>query len=309
MTDGTGTGRAGFPAPSTDGDGVTGEAGGSDAARGPDPEGRKQPDHDSAVLGGRAHEAATAAPEPHRDVRARDVQAHDVQAHDVQARDAQNSGAVRAGVPDVAVVDLLGLLAFGELTAFERLATDARMAPTLTDKIALAGIAAAEFAHFEEVRAYLLRVGVDPVRAMEPFVSPLTNFHNLTAPADWLESLVKVYVGDSIAADFYREIATVLDPDVRALVLDVLADTGHAAFAVGRVRAVVEADPAVAGRLALWARRLMGEALTEAQRVAVERSALAALLDGIGDLTALAELFNRITLAHTARMDALGLST
>ncbi|AEH08406.1 MULTISPECIES: ferritin-like fold-containing protein [Frankiaceae] len=294
MTDSTGTGRVGFPAPSIGGDDAGGQAGGAGTARGPDPEGRKWSDHDSAVPGARAHGVATDAPESHRDVQARDVQARD---------------AVRAGIPDVAVVDLLGLLAFGELTAFERLATDARMAPTLTDKIALAGIAAAEFAHFEEVRAHLLRVGVDPVRAMEPFVSPLTNFHNLTAPADWLESLVKVYVGDSIAADFYREIATVLDPDVRALVLDVLADTGHAAFAVGRVRAAIEADPTVAGRLALWARRLVGEALTEAQRVAVERSALAALLNGIGDLTALAELFNRITLAHTARMDALGLST
>ncbi|WP_207386843.1 ferritin-like fold-containing protein [Frankia sp. Cppng1_Ct_nod] len=211
-------------------------------------------------------------------------------------------------VPDIAVVDLLGLLAYGELTAFERLATDARMAPTLVDKIALASMAAAEFAHFETVRAHLLRIGVDPEEAMGPFVSPLTNFHNLTAPADWLESLVKVYVGDNIVADFYREIASVLAPDACALVLDVLADTGHAAFAVERVRAAIQANPTVAGRLALWARRLMGEALTQAQRVAVDRDALTGLLAGIGDLQALAEMFERITRAHTARMDSLGLS-
>ncbi len=221
---------------------------------------------------------------------------------------------VADGAPDeavaarIAVIDLLGLLAFGELSAFERLATDARMAPTLVDKIALARMAAAEFAHFEAVQEHLLRMGVDSEMAMGPFVLPLTLFHNLTAPADWLESLVKVYVGDNIVADFYREIASVLAPDARELVLDVLADTGHAAFAVERVRAAIEANPTVAGRLALWARRLLGEALTQAQRVAVDREALTGLLAGMGDLQALADMFNRIAHAHAARMDALGLS-
>ena len=33
-----------------------------------------------------------------------------------------------------AVVDLLGALAYGELAAFERLAEDAKLAPTLADK-------------------------------------------------------------------------------------------------------------------------------------------------------------------------------
>jgi hypothetical protein len=210
--------------------------------------------------------------------------------------------------PDQAVVDLLGLLAYGELTAFERMATDARMSPTLADKIALADMAAAEFSHFEAIRDKLTRLGVDLERAMEPFIAPLTAFHNLTAPADWLESLVKAYVGDNIAADFYREIANRLGPETRALVLDVLADSGHAAFAVERVRAAIAANPPVAGRLALWARRLVGEALTQAQRVAVDRDALTGLLVGVGDLEELAAIFNRIMTAHSERMAALGLS-
>nr|MDT0665061.1 ferritin-like fold-containing protein [Micromonospora sp. DSM 115978] len=95
----------------------------------------------------------------------------------------------------------------------------------------------------------------------------------------------------------------------RALVLDVLTDTGHAAFAVERVRAAIAANPTTAGRLALWARRLVGEALNQAQRVAVDREELTALLAGVGDLEALAEVFNRIMKAHTERMAALGLST
>lgn len=209
---------------------------------------------------------------------------------------------------DQAVIDLLGLIAYGELTAFERLATDARMAPTLTDKIALGAMAAAEFAHFEAISRALAGRGIDPEGAMAPFIGPLTAFHGLTAPADWLESLVKAYVGDSIAADFYRAIAHRLDDDARALVLDVLADTGHAAFVVDRVRAAIAANPVVAGRLALWARRLVGEALNQAKQVAVERDALTGLLVGVGDLEAIATIFDSIMKAHTDRMSALGLS-
>ena len=44
-----------------------------------------------------------------------------------------------------AVVDLLGAVSYGEISAFERLAEDARMAPTLEDKVAIATMASAEF--------------------------------------------------------------------------------------------------------------------------------------------------------------------
>jgi hypothetical protein len=219
-------------------------------------------------------------------------------------------GGAEAGLAGAgqAVLDLLGLIAYGELTAFERLATDARMAPTLTDKIELAALAAAEFAHFDAVSQALSARGADPEAAMAPFVGPLTAFHTQTAPGDWLESLVKAYVGDNIAADFYRAIAHRLDDDARALVLDVLADTGHAAFVVDRVRAAIAVNPVVAGRLALWARRLVGEALNQAKQVAVERDALTGLLVGVGDLEAVASIFNGIMKAHAVRMKALGLS-
>jgi hypothetical protein len=209
-----------------------------------------------------------------------------------------------------AVVDLLGALAYGELTAFERLALDSRLAPTIADKASLAGMAAAEFGHFRSLVDYLRdEIGVDPEKAMEPFVTPLNEFHESTAPSNWLEGLVKAYVGDNIAADFYREISVFLDPSTRDLVLQVLEDTGHSEFAVDRVRAAIRADPAVAGRLALWGRRLVGEALTQAQRVAAERDALILLVAGSGDnLGEFSRMLGRITERHTERMASLGLS-
>ncbi|NSC23746.1 tRNA 2-methylthio-N6-isopentenyl adenosine(37) hydroxylase MiaE-like protein [Streptomyces albus subsp. chlorinus] len=211
-----------------------------------------------------------------------------------------------------AVVDLLGALAYGELAAFERLAEDAKLAPTLVDKAELASMASAEFGHFEKLRRRLARIDEDPTAAMEPFAGPLDEFHRLTAPSDWLEGLIKAYVGDSIASDFYREVAARLDTDTRALVLGVLDDTGHSSFAVEKVRAAIEADPRVGGRLALWARRLMGEALSQAQRVVADRDALSTMLvggvaDGF-DLAEVGKMFSRITEAHTKRMAALGLA-
>ena len=212
---------------------------------------------------------------------------------------------------DPATVDLLGVLAYGELTAFERLASDARLAPTIADKHALASMAAAEFEHYRCLHSHLESVGVDPEKAMQPFVAPLDAFHDSTPPNDWLESLIKAYVGDGLATDFYREVAAfVSDSATRGLVLESLADTGQAEFAVAKVRAAIQADPTRAGRLALWARRLVGEALIQAQRVAVERDALTELLvGGSGDLAGVGRLLERLTDRHTARMAALGLQS
>ena len=145
----------------------------------------------------------------------------------------------------------------------------------------MAGLAVAEFRHYEILVARLHEMGIDPEAAMAPFVAPIDAFHERTRPSSWLEGLVKAYVGDGIATDFYREIAAYVDPSTQALV--------HSAHGGRRARPSSSSrwcarpsrrDPHVAGRLALWGRRLVGEALSQAQQVAVERDALASLLVG-----------------------------
>ncbi|GAW51897.1 MiaE_2 domain containing protein [Nocardioides sp. PD653] len=213
-----------------------------------------------------------------------------------------------------AVVDLLGAIAYGEISAFERLAEDAKLAPTLEDKVAIAAMASAEFGHVARLRERLTQLGADPFEAMAPFQAPIDKFHEYTAPGDWYEGLIKAYVGDGMANDFYREIAAYLDTDTRDLIVASLEDSGHSAFVVDRVRAAIAADPRLGGRLALWGRRLMGEALTQAQRVAADWDALTALLAGGVDrpgldLAALGRMFTRITERHAERMAELGLAS
>jgi hypothetical protein len=199
--------------------------------------------------------------------------------------------------------------------AFERTAADASLAPTLEDKTALAQMAAAEFAHFEQITAHLTALGIDPITAMQPFVSALNQFHNTLTPRDWLEGLLKAYVGDGIANDFYREISSHMDPATAKLVTEVLADVGHAEFAVERIRTAIEQDPKVAGRLALWGRRLMGEMISQATLVAGSRPALQELFlrspNGESAVTAteLTAMVNRLTVGHAKRMDIIGLAS
>src|SRR3954447_5676859 len=150
------------------------------------------------------------------------------------------------------VDQLLSLLAYDEVAAFYRLTEEARMAPNLAGRINMASMAAAEMNHYELLREALAKRGVDIVAAMTKYASALENYHRLTTPSTWLEALVKTYIGDALAADFYLEIADVLPDEVANVVRGVLSETGHSQFVVAEVRKAVTTSGRQRSRLALW---------------------------------------------------------
>ena len=232
-----------------------------------------------------------------------------------------------------AEVDLLGGLAYGELSSFLRLSSEASGAPTLVEVQGIARLAVEHHSRFCLLRARLHDLGVVPEAAMGPFTAALDAFHARTSPRDWTESLVKAYVGDGIAADFYLEVSARVGDSTRRLVAEVLGAAGTEAgagpegtslgargelgdFVVAAVGRASAADPQLSSRLALWGRRLVGEALSQARGIFADHPELATLLTGApgpgstkgADLVEVGALFTRITQAHVRRMERLGLT-
>jgi tRNA isopentenyl-2-thiomethyl-A-37 hydroxylase MiaE len=207
------------------------------------------------------------------------------------------------------VNELFAVLAYGEVAAFYRLTDEARMAPDLRGRISMAAMAAAEMGHFELLRQALDARGVDAVAAMSKYANALDNYHRLTMPSTWLEALVKTYIGDAMAADFYLQIADGLPDEVGDVVRAVLAETKHSQFVVEEVRSAVTASAKQRSRLALWSRRLLGEAITQAQYVLADHDELVDLVvAGAAGLAHLAGFFDRLQHTHDERMRELGLA-
>jgi tRNA-(MS[2]IO[6]A)-hydroxylase MiaE-like protein len=228
---------------------------------------------------------------------------------DLEADQSNDSSAPRLSADHPGVNELFAVLAYGEIAAFYRLTDEARMAPDLRGRISMASMAAAEMQHYELLRDALESRGVDVVAAMSRYVSALENYHRLTMPSTWLEALVKTYVGDALAADLYLEIADGLPDEIAGVVRAALSETGHSQFVVAEVRAAVTSSGKQRSRLALWSRRLFGEAITQAQYLLADHDELVDLVvSGAGGLGALSAFFERLQHTHERRMRDLGLS-
>jgi tRNA isopentenyl-2-thiomethyl-A-37 hydroxylase MiaE len=220
-----------------------------------------------------------------------------------------DSPASRLPLDHPAVTELYALLAYAEIAAFYRLTDEAKMAPNLRGRISMASIAAAEMGHYELLRDALETRGVDVVAAMSKYVSALENYHRLTTPSTWLEALVKTYVADALASELYLEIAGGLPDECVEVIQAALSETVHSQFVVAEVRSAVVASSKQRSRLALWARRLFGETITQAQYLLADHDELIDLVvSGTGGLNNVAAFFDRLQHTHDQRMSELGLS-
>ena len=181
------------------------------------------------------------------------------------------------------------------------------MAPNLAGRINMASMAAAEMNHYEVLRDALERRGVDVVPAMTRYASALENYHRLTTPSTWLEALVKTYIGDALAADFYLEIADALPDEVADVVRAVLSETGHSQFVVAEVRAVrqPETAPPVGAVVAAAAGRGHHPGAVRARRTRRTRRPGDVGRRGLAQMT---EFFDRLQRTHNSRMNELGLA-
>lgn len=205
---------------------------------------------------------------------------------------------------------LLGLIAYQELTAFEHLSSDARLSPTLVDRETLARLAVTEFEHYELIREIIAARGLDAQEVIEPFAMFIDQMHQRTKPGDWYESLTKAYVIDGVAADFYMHIAAGLTDEARTLVRKVKTTDANTEWLRSRLQLAIADRPDRASRLALWGRRLLGEALTQAREIGEQYDywgALERLEQGDRGQTMTA-LFATLVENHSRRMSKLGMT-
>lgn len=208
---------------------------------------------------------------------------------------------------------VLGMVAFSELAAFSRLAADAAVAPSLGERLELSRLAAVALQRLDRVGARIAELGGELQPVMAPFEGVLVEFDERTVPSTWGERMLKGYVGYGVADDFGRIIGRSLDPRTAELIDSVLSDEGHARLVVDSLAQAATLDATLASRLALWGRRLVGEALGVVQGVIADHPELADLLGlamadapGTGDVQQ--RLFSALTAEHSRRMERLGLT-
>ena len=210
-----------------------------------------------------------------------------------------------AAVPDdTALIDLLGALAYGELTAFDRLADDARMAPTLSGRAALCEMAAVEIGHYRLLADRIIDLGADSRRGDGAVRAGARRL-----PRD--DVAVDLARGAGQGVCRRRSGGGLLSGDrrVRRSVYPRADSRGVGGlWHVQRLRSARSGPRSPASQRSrtgssLWGRRLVGEAISQTQHVLAERDALTELLvAGTGDLLGVAALISRITDRHADRM-------
>ncbi|GAA4625254.1 ferritin-like fold-containing protein [Cellulomonas oligotrophica] len=219
-------------------------------------------------------------------------------------------------------VEVLGLVAALEHRAFVRLAADTAQAPDVEQALALSRFAAACTGRRDRVLARIDELGGDPVAALARFDQVLDEFDDRTPSSTWWERLLKAYVGYGVADDFCRLASRGLDPRSRDLVAELLEDASHAELVVRELDRACADDEVLTSRLALWGRRLVGEALNVVQRVVQQRPGVARAVDRatadelapqtapVADVPAQApaRVINELTAEHTRRMSRLHLT-
>jgi tRNA-(MS[2]IO[6]A)-hydroxylase (MiaE)-like len=178
--------------------------------------------------------------------------------------------------------------AYAALVEIERLAALLASAPALTDRMALAEVIAQRHARF---RGVLDRLAArDPQQQLTSAAPALDDARRRVEPGDWWEGLAAV----ALFAPLTDELFTVLISDgIDVGVPEDAAADAAALWAAERLRPAIDTDPVLAARMALWGRRLVGEAIVLARVFGGERYR---------------ELADRLAVRHDSRLDELGLA-
>lgn len=219
---------------------------------------------------------------------------------------------------------VIGLLAYAELAAQMRLSIDASRAPKAEYRLAQADLSGAAHVRLRNLISYLDAASLDGEAQVRAFNDAFDDYEQRTKADTWHERVLKGYVGHSVSVDFCRVLARTLPQDVQDYINESLSLTSETEVATGILTQSTADDSVLASRLALWGRRLVGEALNQIQQLLHQYSALGSLAlasakaDGVELVEAGFEtnakavtswVFAQLTADHARRMDRIGLAS
>jgi hypothetical protein len=204
--------------------------------------------------------------------------------------------------PADAIARLLAALTYGEQRAAARARTNVAFAPDGRAVEEQTRVAEREEGNCELMEARLVEIGsMEDAERFKPFFD---SFFERTEPADWLEAQTWHYVGDALVSDFAEILIAVLDPVSAEIVRKTLGDRqDQESFALDELKRAMDGDSRVTERIAAYARKIAGEALTQTRQA---MTATLVLLDLLGGEEAEKQMVLKLLEGHRARLDRVG---
>jgi hypothetical protein len=178
---------------------------------------------------------------------------------------------------ELATVELLGALAYGQLRAFEASARCIRVAPDVRTADRIAAVAVREHDSYLRLRDHLATRTELAMAVMERQRPYFDAYFDRAPLDDWFGACVFFALGLPIAADFCQAIAPTLDPDSATVVRTALDKHDLEREAVAQLASLLVDEGACERARGLTA-DLLGLALTSYQGVVADTDALRVLL-------------------------------
>lgn len=204
-----------------------------------------------------------------------------------------------------AIAEVLAALAYGEALGARRARESVALAPDPRAGAEQSHVADREQQNCDLIRARLEEVGEDAL--VELFRPNFDLFFAHTEPSDWLEAQTFHYVGDAIVADFAEVLVPVVDRVTGELIRRALGDRDHQEqFALDELTRILREDSTAGERITAYARRVIGEAITQTGRALEATRGIRSLLGGEeNQKQVVLSLLER----HRQRMDRLGIES
>lgn len=201
----------------------------------------------------------------------------------------------------------LGQAAALQLAVLQQASQAVRDAPSLESKAQLAEVTRIVANRFSALSSLIASEGADGAETMQPFLKESERFTRATSGADWYELLLSLHVTSGLLVDFFVDYAGSLPEPYRGPVLRALQRESGQRILSTMLKTVIDSNPRLASRLALWGRRLVGDTLLQ-MYIAVNGGDQATLAEATPGEGMLEPAFNELVALHSRRMNALGLT-